>query len=253
MSLENTPNPLMNCIVPDPDLGTALGLLKTNIMASLNCVALGTIQSFDSAAQRSSVSINYKKTFFNGAKQKSGDRPYGNAVYRDYPILVECPVVVITGGSSYLNMPITVGDTCIILFNDRDIDNWVSSGQVGPVATQRMHSFTDGLALVGIRSKQNAVAAFDAARAILTDGNAKIGINPGTHKLTAQNNTTSLNTQLQALCTKIESLITAVAAITVSGVTTGPGVSGVPVNAATITALSADISAIGSALGGLLE
>jgi hypothetical protein len=52
-------------------------------------------------------------------------------------------------------MPIQSGDTCLVLFCDRDLDNWFESGQITTLNSNRVHDLSDGVALVGIRHKQN--------------------------------------------------------------------------------------------------
>ena len=134
-------------------------------------------------------------------------------------------------------MPITAGDTCLVLFNDRDIDNWFQSGQVGPVATSRLHSMSDGIALVGIRSLANSIEGYDMTRAMLFNGTTQVGVS-ATHVKIA-NNLTTLNTLLQNLIT------------TIQAITTTNAVVGVPctLSPASIAALTS----VATQIGGLLE
>ena len=73
---ENTKN------INIPDLSELLDLRINSAMSNLNCISLGTIQSFDETKQTAEISINYK-------------RKYGNT-FKDYPLLVDCPVVFLT-------------------------------------------------------------------------------------------------------------------------------------------------------------
>lgn len=231
-----------------PELRDVLDLLKKEIFLTLNCHHVGTIQSFNETQQTAQVTLNYTKTFYQQGANAQSLTP----TQVSYPILMDCPVVILSGGPAWLNLPVAAGDECLVLFNDRDMDNWFQGVVGAPVATSRLHSFSDAIALVGLRSLNRSIGSFDPTRAILTDGNAAIGINPSTHKLTAKNASYDLNTLLQNLCTQLENLASACAAITVTCAAAGSP-SGPPINAATISAVSTQIQSIATEIGGLLE
>lgn len=241
-------NITLNAVPNEVSLSDLLNLLKKEIFFDLNCHHLATIQSFDSVKQTVTATVNYSKTIFE-LNETSG---VYNPIQVSYPLLVDVPIIIIGGGTVRMTFPIKKGDQCLVLFNDRNIDNWFQSGQAGPVATSRAHSFADGIALVGPNSLASTIAAYDATRALLTNGTVKLGINPSNNKLVLTNGT-SLNTLLQNLCTQLQALTTALAALTVSGVTTGAGVSGVPVNAATISNVGTQIGTIATNIGSLIE
>jgi hypothetical protein len=238
----------LNRVNSDPSMKDLLDLFKKEIFLSLNCHTLATIQSFDPVTQLVSATINYKKAILR-ADPLTG---VYSQVLVDFPVMIDCPVIILQGGGASLQLPIANGDTCLILFNDRDIDNWLQSGQVGPLATQRLHSFADGIALIGIRSVNNAFTDFDTTRAVLKGpGYTSIGLSAT--KIRIKNNVQNLNDLLQTLITEIKSLVTATAAITVTGVTPGLGVSGVPANAAVITAIGTQLTTTATQIGELLE
>jgi len=231
----------------DPSLKDVLDKLKQDIFLSLNCHHLGTIQSFDSAKQTAVVTINYKKTYY---KYDSTSRTYKPTLV-DYPIIADCPVIFLGGGAAHLTFPVAVGDECLILFNDRDIDNWFKGGNNTSVASPRLHSFADAIALVGINSLGKVISNFDGTRAALINGTTYVAVSPTLIKIA--NASTTLNTLLQDLITNIKNLVTATSNITVTAVTPGLGASGVPVNAATITAINTTLTALAGQIGGLLE
>lgn len=224
----------------DPHLKDLLDLLKKDIFLNLNCHHIGTIQSFNATNQTVTATINYKKTFF----QNTGVNQF-KPVLLDYPLVIDCPAIVMGGGSAYLTMPISAGDECLILFNDRDLDNWFQSGGGGAVATPRLHSFADGIALIGLHSLAHSIANYDSVRATLRGGNAKVAVNPTNDKVLIENNSKNLNTLLQDLITAIKNITVSPGSFMAGGdpVT---GVSGTPVNASTFTTLASD-------LGDLLE
>jgi len=221
-----SPTVSQNLVPSNPSLQDLLDLVKKDIMISLNCHHVGTIQSFDATKQTATATINYKKTYFE--RLPSG---LYHAVLVDYPVLIDCPVVVLGGGPVALTFPIAQGDECLVMFNDRDIDNWFQSGQVGPVATSRLHSFSDAILLVGVRSAGKAIAAYDTTRGVLRNGETVVGVGESLVKIA--NATTTLNTLLQDLLTEIQAITVTCAA--------PASPSGPPLNAAAIAAIAAQI------------
>lgn len=69
------------------------------------------------------------------------------------PLLVDVPVSFPMGGKFVLTFPVAAGDECIVVFSARCIDGWWQSGGVQAPAEHRMHDLSDGMAIVGIRSK----------------------------------------------------------------------------------------------------
>lgn len=126
-----------------PNLASLLELFKGNLMMQLNCHQVGEIVSFDPTTQTAEVQIKMLKTH--------------NGELQDYAILLDCPCIVLSGGKGRLTLPIEQGDSCLVLFNDRDIDNWYAGGQKMQPRTERMHSYSDAIALVGIRNLQNKI------------------------------------------------------------------------------------------------
>lgn len=109
----------------------------------LSCVKIGQIQSFDKIHQTATVKILHKEIDeYNLVERK----------LTDYPLLEEVPVVVLGGGGGRLTFPIKTGDTCLLLFNDYELDGWWISGEARPSDFPRKHDLSDAIALVGVNS-----------------------------------------------------------------------------------------------------
>jgi len=227
----NGPNPFQlpaSTAPTQPDLADVLNLFQKQILLGLNSHHVGTIQSFDPATQTAQISINYKKTIY----AYDGKAQAIVSVLEDYAPLIDVPVLFLKGGLARLTLPVAQGDECLLLFNDRDIDNWWAGIQSnGQPATPRLHNFSDALAIVGFSSKPNVVQNFDTVRAALRNDQAQVAVGPSLVKVS--NNLYTLNQLLQQLLTEVQ-------AITVP-VTSAPGVSGTPVNAAAIAATATKI------------
>ena len=153
---------------PNPSLNDFIDARIRLAMASMNCVSIGTIQSFDSVLQQATVSLNYKRIIKDGAMAANNIDTVD--VIKEYPLLMKCPVVFLRGGSFRLTFPVAKGDTCLVFFSDRDIDVWAETGVVdAPPNSERMHSFSDAIVLVGISSKANPLADFNTEIASMAD------------------------------------------------------------------------------------
>lgn len=242
-----------NQIPNEPSLADLLDLKKKETLLGLNCHHLATIQSFDADRQVATATINYKKTFI---QLNPATGVYG-PVQKDYPILADCPVIVLGGGAGALTFPIQPGDECIALFNDRDINNWFNGSSNSQVASPRLHSFADAIILVGVRSLANTLDNYDSLRAVLRNGTTLVGVGPTLIKIA--NQTTTLNTLLQSLLTDITALNTALITLTTAMSSATPATVvaqiAVPSGVATtaITAVSTSIAALATQIAGLLE
>lgn len=75
--------------------------------------------------------------------------------YMPIPMLVDCPVFFPSGGGFAFTFPIAQGDECLVIFAERSIDRWFAYGGIQPPGEYRMHDYSDGFALVGVRSQPN--------------------------------------------------------------------------------------------------
>lgn len=207
--------PITNTKV-EPSLKDLLDLLKKDIFLTLNCHALATIESFNAANQTVVATINYTRTFF----KKGVDG--ATAPYQvKYPILIDCPVIVLGGGGGSITFPIAKGDQCLMLFNDRSIDNWVQGATSGPVSSSRAHSLADGLALVGL----NTAVTYDGVNVVLTSPT----------KVKIQNSLTSLGDALSQLSGALTTFMTTVSTATTAGqIATAAGIAQSAVSAANV-------------------
>ncbi len=135
-----------------PNQRDILVAFKRDLMANFNCHRVGIIESFDSETQTATISIVDKRVIFTYEDQAP--------ILKDYSLLVDCPVRIDANKTSGFTRPIEVGDECMVLFNDRDIDNWFKFGTVGQPRSNRMHDLSDGLAIVGFHSELKKLTNF---------------------------------------------------------------------------------------------
>lgn len=171
-----------------PEMADLMLAIKRDIALSINCIQIGTIDDYDPITNTAKAKINFK-------------RRLGSGDIVNYPVLADCPVFVLSGGDSFISCPITRDDECLVLFNDRNIDNWWYSGDIDVPDNTRCHDIADGIILVGVKSLPNATNASSKP------STNTIRISGGSKKIAIVNDTTDLKTQLDALITNINSVI----------------------------------------------
>lgn len=122
-----------------------------NFSYSFNCVKIGKIAKVNTSNQTVSVQILHKRiTDSNMSKRE----------LRDYPLLQDVPFVVLGGGQSYVSFPISVGDNCLLFFNDYEIDRWWETGENLPANFERRHDISDAFALIGVHSLVDLIQGY---------------------------------------------------------------------------------------------
>jgi len=210
-----TPQPIAS--PTPPDLRSLLDSVKDEVYYGLNCAQVGKIVSFDAAKQSAKVQIQVLRTM--GAKQVP------------YPVLQDCPVFVLGGLGSLVTVPINAGDPCLVVFGDRDIDNWFATGNVVAPNSLRAHDLSDGFVLVGFRNLTASVANYSTTDAQLRNapGTGLVGVGAD-GKIAIKSPADTLKNSLDTLMDKLDQLCGNLTAWVNTGGTTP--------NPATVTAIT---------------
>ncbi|HDS9452386.1 TPA: hypothetical protein QH822_002370 [Klebsiella quasipneumoniae subsp. similipneumoniae] len=104
----------------------------------------------------------------------------GNKSTKDYPLLVDVPVVFPRGGGCTLTFPVKAGDECLVIFADRCIDFWWQSGGIQDPVDERMHDLSDAFCIVGPQSQAKKIGGISTSAVELRsdDGETKLSLNP---------------------------------------------------------------------------
>jgi len=106
----------------------------------------GQIVSFNAAKMTATV---------QPAIQAVHTQPDGNRVPVSITQITDVPVHFPAGGGFTLTFPVRAGDECLIVFNERSIDNWHQHGGQQAPSDHRMHDINDCVVHVGLRSQAN--------------------------------------------------------------------------------------------------
>lgn len=77
------------------------------------------------------------------------------------PEFVEVPCITLQGGGSYISMPISEGDYCLLMINERCFDSWYNGQDFVSPLELRMHDYSDAFAIVGVNPQAQDISIPD--------------------------------------------------------------------------------------------
>ena len=173
--------------------GGLAGIIRqgtTNYMKDVHTALPGKIVSFNSLNQTVSVQLLIRRVF-------KGDQEV------DLPQLINVPVWTPRAGGFVQTFPIAPDDQCLILFAERSIDTWFTVGDVQTPNSNRMHSFSDAICLLGLYSEPTAISDYDTEnfqirneekdQTITLLNNKNINISTGTVTVEMLNSSETIN------------------------------------------------------------
>lgn len=168
----------------DLDLSDLIEIAKRNTFYSLNKILPARVVSYDDSDNTVNCEIVLKRNVD------------GNEI--DYPVMAQCPVIIL-GAEANITFPIEAGQTCLLMFADRDLDIFWSSGQKKTPNTRRAHAFADAIALIGLRTESEAQPINQNA----------VQITGGSKKIAIKNDAQSLKLLIDLLIDTIKAITTA--------------------------------------------
>lgn len=152
---------------PEEALRVAMDGMRSGLWTSMP----GIIQSFNVGAVTATVQMAIK-----GIVQDQA----GKSQFVNLPLLVDVPVFFPRGGNCTLTFPVAKNDECLVVFASRCVDGWFQSGGIQAPVQPRMHSMSDGFALVGFFSQATKISSISTTTAQLrsNDGSTYVEVNP---------------------------------------------------------------------------
>ncbi|WP_414675081.1 Gp138 family membrane-puncturing spike protein [Luteibacter sp.] len=146
-------------------MGAAAGAFADEASKRLRVALPGVIVSFNPEAQTATVQPLIRQVMIDGTTQ-------------NLPVLQDVPVAFPRGGGFVLTFPVSEGDECQLVFNDRCIDGWWFSGNPSEPLDYRIHDLSDATAQVGISSQPKVIPGFEMGAVALRklDGSAYLKI-----------------------------------------------------------------------------
>lgn len=162
-------------------------VIDSTIMAAMNHTRVaypGVIRSFDPDTVTCVVDIAILSAT---AESLEGKTSLDRNDYQDkeFPLVLDAPVVFPRGGGVTLTFPIKAGDECLVVISSRSIDFWWQSGSVQKPSIERNHDFSDAFVIPGPQSLARKISGISASAAQLRtdDGDALVELNPASHAI----------------------------------------------------------------------
>lgn len=187
-----------------------MAIAQDAIMSRINCHNIGRILEFDKNTQLCTVELMQIKQF--------------NDQFITPAPITQVPLIILGAGGGHITLPNPVGTICLLFFLDRNIDNFMETGEQYMPDTSRMHDFTDAIALTTFKSVVNPLSNYDEnAVTIFNEGLIEevqklsyIKIYPNNIQIQAAdganitlNNKVSINNTAQDLGALVQALLTA--------------------------------------------
>ena len=120
------------------------------------------IVSFNKAKQVADVQIVQKRLFNDGTEEF-------------YPPLIDVPVQYLRGGGFSFTFPLSIGDSGLLIFAERSLDEWLVNGAEQVPEEVRTHSVSDAVFFPTLHNDRNEITSFSDNLEIRTEsGNGKI-------------------------------------------------------------------------------
>lgn len=152
--------------INEPQLEDVINGAVDDLAYTLNCHRVGIIESFDPVNQTATIKLVDKGVY----------EYTENETIIDYPPLLEVPVLIHKATDGGITIPIIKGDTCLVVFNDRDLDNWLLNGLIQRPNTLRKHDLSDAIAIIGIKNQKNKIADYNNLATVINYKDNKITI-----------------------------------------------------------------------------
>lgn len=123
----------------------------------------GRIESYDYTVQKASIQPLLNKVFSNGDIVQM-------------PILNNVPVMFPRAGGASLTFPVVKGDTVLLVFSERSLDNWKGTGGIVSPEDPRKFDLSDAVAIVGLYPFNENSPATNNEDVLLTYKNSSITI-----------------------------------------------------------------------------
>lgn len=146
-----------------------VNMLMDKLKFEIRCAAPGIIKSFDAEKQIVDVQLATRERITQE----------GVFQHMKIPLLQDVPIFMPRAGNFILTVPITVGDECLVVFSDTNIDAWFQSGgEENLQMTSRRHDLSDAFAICGVWNQTRVVSDYstDALEIRSVDGTQLIQV-----------------------------------------------------------------------------
>lgn len=106
------------------------------------------VESYDKATQTCSAKPLIRRSYYTEDDER---------VAESLPIVNDVPVVFYGSGAYSSTVPVSPGDTVLLVFSEGSLDRWLDKDDEVDPEDDRMHSLSDAIAIPGLRSRAGAI------------------------------------------------------------------------------------------------
>lgn len=136
-------------------INDVLEQVKSNIFSTLNCHNIGRIIEYNAETNTATVETMILRKFYNEILQPS--------------LIMDVPILTFGTKNARITMPNPVGCYVVLLFMDKNIDNFLETGEQHLSPTDRTHSISDCVALLTIDSAVDEQPLYDENALMLSN------------------------------------------------------------------------------------
>lgn len=148
--------------VSDPsDLPSEAEILRRFIefrLADLHTATPGRIVAFDAAANTATVQPLLQRVYVDAS---------GTETVSSAPLLKAVPVWFPRGGGFRMTWDLAEGDVVLLVFCERSIDTWATSGGEVDPKPRRKHDWSDAVAVPGLAPTEAAIAGIQPRQLLI--------------------------------------------------------------------------------------
>lgn len=180
---------------PTLSLGETIKRIIDSRLLSVYTGFPGRIKSWDAVKQVADIEIMSTCTVPTGG-------PEDPVLIEEFPILPSVPVMFSAGGGYFVSFPLQVDDPVFVTFNQRDINFYRATGNVGDPSLPQTHGLS-GAVFFPVNFDQHSKTLPDVSATNLvigkTDGTANLTITPSSFEVGG-------NTDAAALASKVDQM-----------------------------------------------
>lgn len=132
------------------------------------------------------VSMPAEVIRFDHKKQQVDVKPFFKRKHSDQQvtdaaIIYNVPVAFPRANNAFISLPLKVGDSVFLIFSDRSLEKWLSTGKRDEPGDTRAHHISDAVAIPGCYPFSNTVKVNNPNDIIVKNKDSEIRVKPNGH------------------------------------------------------------------------
>jgi hypothetical protein len=123
----------------------------------------GIVQSYDAQKQLATVRPALKRT-------------YGDGTLTELPLLIDIPVAHPRANGAHIHLPLKEGDSVMVIFSERSLENWIAQGGVVDPDDPRKHHLSDAYCYPGLYPENDPFTVADETSIEIVNQSSEIHI-----------------------------------------------------------------------------